>query len=355
MGVSILKPLCGLDDGLRENLLAFTALSYPEYELLLGVASSADSAFAVAAELAALHPGQVRVVLQRGARGLNPKVNQLISLAAAARYDVLVISDSNVRVDADYLQEIADQLADPRVGLVTHATAATGEQSLGALFDNLELCAATAPSTIAASQLLGRPMVVGKSMALRRADLVRLGGFERVKDLLAEDYVLGRLVADELGLRVVIARQPILCVAQRRSIADFMRRYLRWGVIQRRAAGTPIYLSLAVRHPVPFAALLFLAEPGLAAGLLLLGVCAVKSALDAASMLAIHRESWTWKRVAAVPVKDILSWLAWLGALFTSEINWRGHRLRVLPGTRLVPAGRDSALPPAVALHEGSQ
>src|SRR5690242_4528147 len=118
-GVSILKPLCGLDDRLEDNLASFAALPWPRLEVLLGVRSTRDAAYPLARAAARRWPGRFRVVLQRGAPGLNPKVNQLATLARAARHDVLVVSDSNVRVPHDYLAGIAAHLEDPGVGLVT--------------------------------------------------------------------------------------------------------------------------------------------------------------------------------------------------------------------------------------------
>jgi ceramide glucosyltransferase len=124
--ISILKPLCGLDDELADNLAVFAALPYPDYEVVLGVASAADPAYVVAAETVRRWPSRFRLVIQRGAPGLNPKVNQLLGLAQEARAEILVVSDSNTRVPAGYLDEIASCFEDPTVGLVTHAIAGSG-------------------------------------------------------------------------------------------------------------------------------------------------------------------------------------------------------------------------------------
>src|SRR6266540_6776050 len=105
--ISVLKPLCGVDDDLANNLEGFVSLDYPEYEVLLGVRDTRDAAYPVARALAKRYPGRVRVVVQRGTPGMNPKVNQLCTLARAAHHDLLVVSDSNVRVGTDYLREIA--------------------------------------------------------------------------------------------------------------------------------------------------------------------------------------------------------------------------------------------------------
>src|SRR5262249_9480065 len=154
-----------LDDELADNLAVFAALPYPDYEVLLGVASAADPAYPVAAEAARRWPARFRVVIQRGAPGLNPKVNQLLGLAAAERAEILVDSDSTTRVAPGYLDEIAAGFDDPTVGLVTHAIAGSGEERAGAApatsvwgarLDNLHITGTMSPGFVAARSLCGK-------------------------------------------------------------------------------------------------------------------------------------------------------------------------------------------------------
>ena len=243
--VSVLKPLCGVDDELERNLECFAALDWPEYEVLLGVRDLDDAACPVARRLVARHPGRFRLVLQRGEPGLNPKVNQLATLARAARHDVLVVSDSNVRVEPGYLAEIAALLEDPEVGLVSHPVVGVGERRLGSLFDALHLAGSVAPGVVAAQRLAGQDIVVGKSMAFRREDLAALGGFEAAKDVLAEDFVLGRMVSRRLGKRVALGLRPVQNVSVGRGVGDFVARYGRWAVLHRTVTGRAVHLSQA--------------------------------------------------------------------------------------------------------------
>jgi ceramide glucosyltransferase len=334
--ISILKPLCGADDELGANLEACARQDYPSFELLLGVEDRADPAHPIAAAAAARWPDRVRVVVQRGAPGLNPKVNQLVTLAAEARGDVVVVSDSNVRPAPDYLDGIAAHLAEPEVGLVTHAVVGGGERSLGALLDGAHLSAAIGPGVIAAKRVAGRDIVVGKSMALRRADLAALGGFAAVKDVLAEDYVLGLLVPERLGKRVVVARAPIVQMTCARSIGDFVRRYRRWAVIHRRMVSPVAYAAELLLNPIALAALGALLAPARAAAWLV----AAKIAVDAVAVRGLRGRCLRLAALLAVPLKDLL--LAWVWALGAvgDVVWWRGRPLRVLAGTRLVPTGQ---------------
>jgi len=333
--ISVLKPLCGIDDDLWGNLESFAAIDYPAFEVVLGARDRDDPAWRVAEAAAVRWPGRFRAVLQRGEAGMNPKVNQLIGLAASARHDVLLVSDSNVRAPAGYLLDVAIHLADPEVGLVTHAVAGTGETSLGATLDNLQSAASVGPATIAAKRLSGRDVVVGKSMAFRRRDLEALGGFESVKDVLAEDYVLGVNVSRRLGKRVAIGSVPILNVNRNRTPRDFLSRYGRWCVMQRKIAGTPLYASQLLLYPLPFAAAAAVIDPAPATMALVLLAVGMKAILDGVAAQTLRGSGFGARVLLLSPLKDVLFTIAFARAFLENTVEWRGNRFRVLPGSRL--------------------
>ncbi len=345
--VSILKPLCGVDDELDANLASFAALDYPAYEVVLGVKSPRDPAFAVARAAARRWPDRMRVVLQWYEEGRNPKVNQLVGLCRTARHPLLVVSDSNVRVGPGYLTEIAREMADPRVGLVTHPVVGTGERRLGSVFENLHLAGSVGPAIVAAHRL-HREIVVGKSMALWKADLARLGGFEAVRDVLAEDHILGLWMRRKLGKRVVVASRAVLNVNRDRSVRDFWGRYARWSVLQRKLVGAPAYSAQLMLNPV------LLALVGLSAAweqdsLVAFGVvCALKTAIDAASARALRGDGFPLRHLLLIPAKDLLFGAALVQGFFTDQVVWRGNQLRVQRGTHLAPA-REELAPPVEA------
>jgi len=332
--ISLLKPLCGVDDDLHRNLRSFARLDYPHYEVLLGVKDKLDAAYPIALEAAERWPWLMRVVVQRGSPGLNPKVNQLITLSAAARGEVLVVSDSNVRVRGDYLKGIAAAFDDERVALVTHPVAGAGERTAGALFDNLQMCGAVAPGIVAAARIAGRDLVVGKSMALRRSALQAMGGFERLKDVLAEDFLSGRIVVQELRKRVAIAASPVINVARESCAAAFFSRYLRWSVMQRKAVGNAVYVVQILLNPVALAAAAFLIDPRTAPAFA--AVALLRSGLHECSARMLRGRGFGLAALAA-PVADLIVAAAWAAGLFRSEVTWRGNRLSVLEGTRLAP------------------
>jgi ceramide glucosyltransferase len=335
--ISILKPLCGLDDGLEENLASFAALDWPDFEVVLGVRSASDPAYPLARAAVRRWPGRFRVVLQRGAPGMNPKVNQLLTLARAARHELLVVSDSNVRVAPGYLSEIAALLEDERVGMVTNPIAGEGEARIGSLMDHLHLVSWVSPAMVAAKRLGIRDIVVGKSMALRRADLEALGGFDAVRNVLAEDYVMGQMVRRVLGKRVAVARTPVRNVGAHRSLRDFLGRYERWAVLQRHAVGRLTYSAFVLQNPVLLATLGAAVDPRPDALALLGGTCLAKVALDAAAARLLRPGGFGLLQLAAIPAKDLAFGAAWTVGQFRNEVAWRGNKIAVGPGTRIAP------------------
>lgn len=337
-GISILKPLCGLDEELQENIASFAELEHPAYEVLLGVKGPSDPAFQFARAAVERWPDRMRVVTTlRFDEARNPKVNQLIGLAKAARHPLLVVSDSNVRVGRNYLRDIASGMADPGVGLLTHPVAGIGERSLGSLFENLHLAGSVAPGIVAAHRLAHREIVVGKSMAMWKADIEELGGFQSVKDVLAEDHLLGVYVRQRLGKRVMVARRPVLNVNRDRRLRDFWGRYARWSVLQRQILGGPTYAAQLLLNPVLLALVGFALAPGTGSLLGFALVCAAKIATDAGSARALRPGGFPLRQLVLIPVKDLVFGAAELQAFFTDEVEWRGTRLRVLPGSRLAP------------------
>jgi ceramide glucosyltransferase len=338
VGISVLKPLRGVDDDLEANLASFAAQDWP-CEVLLGLHDDADPAEPVARAAVERWPGRFRVVVQGPDLGMNPKVSQLASLVAAARQDLLVISDSNVRVGPGYLSEIAARLEDPEVGLVTHLIAGVGERSEGALLENLHLAGGVATGIAAAKAMAGRDIVMGKSMALRRADLDAMGGLDPVKDLLAEDFVIGQMVPRLLGKRVELASRPVQNVVQVRTAVQFFHRARRWAVLQHALVGPWLYAAQVIHNPVLFATLALVVAPGSWTAAAWLTVAGVRALLDGAAGAALRPGGFHTLQLLRVPAKDLLLGLAWMEGFFRRTVNWRGTRLRVLPGTRLAPPG----------------
>lgn len=344
--VSILKPLKGLDPGLAANLETFFRLEYPCYEVILGVADADDPAVAVARRVAAAHPEvPSRVVVDARRVGCNPKVNNLANLAAVARHDVLLVSDSNVRVAPDYLADLAAHLLRPGVGLVSSPIRGPRGASLGAALEGLQLNTFVMGGVAAMANLVGGVCVVGKSMLLRRETLAAIGGFAHLAGFLAEDQVCGQEIA-RLGLRTAVSSRPIDNVLGPLSVREFLARHLRWARIRRHV--TPAgYAAELLLSPVLVATVALAAAPGLASLALLAAAALARAALDFASERAAGTSRPPWAYLLLSPLKDLLVGGAWVVPFVDSTVTWRGNHFRVGRGTRLEPLAPNSALPAA--------
>jgi ceramide glucosyltransferase len=334
--VTIFKPLAGSDDDLEANLESFSRIDYPDFEILFGVASMSDAALPAARRFAARHPKlDVRIVVTDPDAATNPKVAQLVGLERAATGDVYVISDSNVRVSNGYLWSLVAELADERVGMVTSLFAGTGERTLGAALENLQLCASTVPGLLAMNAVTPRTFTVGKSMAVRRRDLARLGGFQPVGEVLAEDHVLGRRFLDS-GFAIRTSLDPVENRNVACSVARTIERHTRWSKM-RRALFPAGFLGEPILMPIVVASFALALAPGTAMAALFAAACIVQTA---SAMLAVHLlrgHGLSWRYIPLEIVRSYVALFCWLRACGSRRIEWRGHAFLLKRGTAIVP------------------
>jgi ceramide glucosyltransferase len=350
--VSILKPLKGVDDRLLDNLSAFCRLDYPVYEILFCVQGASDPALRVARKVKEAHPDrEISVVVTDCRDGLNPKVNNMLPGYAAAKYPFVLISDSNVAPDAAYLREAVSHFRDPQVGLVSHLVRGVGAKTLGARLESQHLNTFILPSVCLLDTAFGMPCVIGKSMLMRRSDFDALGGFDRVKEYLAEDYILGERFR-EAGKRVVISASPVDAVHVYRSVRQFLSRHARWNRMRLAIAG-PKYLGELATNPVGLALPMVAAGGASGESLLAAGVVAsIKMAMDAALLHRLgERGAARWAILG--PLRDLIAFGLWFSAFFSRNVEWRGQTLRVSKGSRLVPVGETPGMEPETEAAAG--
>jgi ceramide glucosyltransferase len=326
--VSVLKPLCGADPGLEQNLDSFFRQDHPSFELVFGVREPNDPAIAVVERLRALNPRvRCKLVVHPGFGGINPKVDNLRGMLPHASHDLLLISDSNVRAPEAYVSELVRAFqADERVGLVTNLFAGSGESTLGAALENVQLngfCAAGS----ALPTLLGDALVVGKSMLFSRSTFETLGGFERVANVIAEDFVIGKMF-QHAGLRVRIAKTVLDNVTGAISVRMFLDRHLRWGMLRVRLRPAA-YLLEPIASPLAMLPLALVAfgEAGLVWSLTLLAL------RDVGGWIALRGFTRAWVPVLLAPLRELCMLAVWLRAPFKRHLTWRGHRVRLGAGT----------------------
>ena len=331
--VSILKPLKGVDAGLEENLRSLYRLDYPEFEVILGTEAADDPALAVAQSVAAEFPG-VRSVIVSGAAiiGFNPKVNNLAHLADHARHHLLLISDSNIRVTADYLRDLVARRAQAGGGLVWSLVRAVHGRGLGGILESLQLNGPIMGGASALSQLK-IPCAVGKSMLMHRADLKRIGGFRFLGQFLAEDQVCAEEFARR-GRPVAVTGHLIDNVLGPRTLRDFAGRHLRWARL-RRQVSLAGYLGEFLVNPM-FVALLGLMALRSRGAVLVAALALVSMSLINAwteRLLGLRRPAWVYPALELL--LSVVRGALWFVPLVSRTVVWRGIALPLTARSRI--------------------
>jgi ceramide glucosyltransferase len=352
VGISVLKPLCGAEPRLYENLRTFCEQRHGHFQLVLGVSSPHDPAIAVARRLQTAYPAcDITLAIDTRVHGSNLKVSNLINMAGHARHDVIVIADSDIAVTADYLDSVAAPLADPRVGVVTCLYVARGVGGfwprVGALFINEWF----APSVRVAHAGGSRRFGFGATLALRRATLDRIGGFDALKNCLADDYWLAEHVR-ALGLQTVLSRVMVATDVIEPTFGALWQRETRW--LRTIRSVNPLgFASLAITFATPWLlagawlSLSLATSPGhgahsAAALASAAGTTAGFSARLLLHLRAARHERTFWRDLPLVPLRDTLLALQWCAGAFGSHVMWRGARVPI--GTRAASLARSGRL-----------
>lgn len=331
---SILKPMAGLDDELEKNLESFLDFDYPgEFEILVGIRSEQDAAYAVSKAFADKHPDKVRFYLQEGEPGLNPKVNQLITLTKYAKHEVIALTDANVRVHRQWLREHAMYLAREGVGLTSNVFYGTREQRFGAAIDNLTLASFCLPNVATGDVLLRMSQIISKSIAIKREALAAVGGWETFKDLLAEDQRLGNYLR-KAGYRTAVCRTPVENVQITQGVDHFWRRHTRWAMMRFRVVVPGVYLE-PLLNPTFVSTLVLLTAPMEAWAWGVWVASMAWSTIFTQIVAMMGRPAFALKWLLLTPLRDYLQLASWVRGRFMNTVEWRGNRLKVGKETAL--------------------
>ena len=335
--LSVLRPLSGLDEGLEENLRSFFQQDYPEFEILLAVHHTGDPSAMVAQKLIGEFAGgpPARLIVTGEPPGPNAKAHSLERLLREARHDLLVMSDSDVRATPQMLARMAAEFQDPLVGLVTCPYRAVPGRSFWSRLEAMGMNTEFLGGVLVARMVEGMKFALGPTIAARREVLDRMGGFDHLKDFLAEDFVMGKRAA-ALGYGVLLSSYVIEHRIGGQPFRTNLKHRLRWARSTRRSRPRG-YWGQVFTHPLPFALLLWALEPRAWPLVILTGLSrAVAAWAVAGQVLAdpLTRSRW-W----LVPIQDTVNFLIWVAGFFGNTIQWRGRKCYVLPDGRfkLVP------------------
>ena len=330
--VSILKPLKGTDPGMYESFRSHCLLDYPQYEILFGVSEAKDPALELVERLKIEFPEkEIRVVLCERNLGANTKVSNLAQMLPEARYEHLLVNDSDIRVETGYLKSVIAPLEDKMTGLVTCLYRGKPSATLGSRLEALGIGTDFAAGVLTARYLeKGIRFGMGSTLAFRRTDLQSIGGFEALLDYLADDYQLGfRLAAEK---KIALSETFVETSLPAYSLRDFWHHQLRWArtVRDSRRSG---YLGLIFTFGLTWALLTVILAHGarwawglLAATIALRVVQAVTTGRLCLQDRQIVRLLWL------LPLRDLIAVAIWLASLLGHTIRWRGERFYLQKG-----------------------
>jgi ceramide glucosyltransferase len=334
--ISVLKPVRGLDPSAYENFASFCRQDYPEFEILFAVSDAEDPAVPVLQRLIADFRGlSIHLIVAPERLGANTKVSNLCRLVREARHNLLVITDSDVRVEAGYLRSIAALFRDRGVGGATALYRGHDNLQFVAAMDCVGSSAAFCGAALVARELEGLKFMMGSTMATTKERLAEIGGFEALVDLHSDDYELGRRIA-ERGYRIELLPEPVWMVFPSQSLGEYLRHELRWaiGIRNIRPGG---HFGMLFTHGLPWA---------------IAAACVVPSVSIGAAYLAAYfalRFAMAWivgvwglddpvlrRRLWLLPLRDFFSFFVWLASFGVNQIEWRGNSFTLEKG-RMIP------------------
>jgi ceramide glucosyltransferase len=334
--VTILKPLKGVEGALERNLEGFFRLDYPCYQLLFCLQSPDDPALAVVARLRKQFPdADVEVVVSKNRVGYNPKVNNMANAYAFAKYDLLLMSDADVRVEPDFLRRMVAPFADAAVGLVTAFYEAAGSRGLWGQLESLSVNANFLPQALAAASF-GMRFAMGAAMMTRRSAFEASGAFANLADHIADDYWLGESIR-EAGWRVEYADMVVQTVPDIDDAEAHVRHMTRWARTIRICQPSGHAGSILLHGFSLLTLKALIGGPDAATLALLGGIWAAK----AASSVWISRAAGGRQRTRALwllPLSEWSAFAAWIAGWGSTRVLWRGELYDVHPQGRLVPA-----------------
>jgi ceramide glucosyltransferase len=327
--VSIVKAVHGRDPRFYEAIRSHAAQDYPEFEILFGVKDPADPAIEEIRRLMAEFPRRDIRLVQTTREAPNAKVAVLTELAAQARHPILLVNDSDILVEPDYLRRVAAPLEDPHTGVVTCLYRARAESFPGR-WEAIGIATDFAPGVLVAPLVGVAGFALGSTMVFRAADLARIGGFAALESYLADDYQLGSHIS-ALGLRVELSKVAVETNLSGATWGDVWRHQLRWSRTIRvsRTAGYYGYLAtqatfwslgacLAGHWEIALATISLRMAAGLVTGRLLLGD---------------RQISRYWY---LIPLRDLWGFAVWVAGLTGDTVEWRGQTLRLSPDGRII-------------------
>jgi ceramide glucosyltransferase len=339
MPVSILKPLKGTDPEIYKSFRSHCLQDYPEYEIIFGVSDPNDPAIESVKALQAEFPERkIQLVVCPKTLGTNVKVSNLAQMLPHARYEFLIVNDSDIRVEADYLKRITAPLADTEIGMVTCLYRGVSGETLGSQLEALGISTDFSAGVLVARQFEGGiHFALGSTLAFRRDTLKQIGGFEAIVDHLADDYELGKRIAAQ-GLAIELSDVVVETYLPAYRLRDFIAHQLRWarGIRDARAGG---YFGLVFTFGIFWSLLAVVTSAGAPwSWASLITVWLLRLAVVGVVGSEVLKDRQVLKFAWLVPLRDLIAVAVWIASLSGNTVTWRGERFTLKNGklTRIV-------------------
>lgn len=332
--VSILKPLCGLDWESYTALASFCDQDYPLYQIIFSVQNSQDPSIEVVQKIQQDFPNlDIELVISDRLIGINPKINNIANGATKTKYPILVISDSDIQVEKDYLKTIIQPFADPLVGVVTCLYNSITEGWLAG-FEALDIASQFCPKVLTACQLEGVKFAFGSTIAIRQETLDKIGGFIAIADYLADDYQLGYLPSQN-GYKVILSPYLVEHRLGNVTLKEFIDRQIRWFKCIRveRFGG---YVGLIFTYGIINSFVLLLLTQGSLFGWSIFGlVWNVRFLTAYLITIKYLKDSNAKEFFLLIPLRDFVSFGIWCYSFSGDKVIWRGKTYQLLPNSQL--------------------
>jgi len=332
--VSILKPVRGLEKNLKANLYSACLQDYPDFQVVFSVQDFDDPAIPLLKEIQREHPERVSVAVENIHAGPNGKINNLLGALRHARHNILVISDSDVYLEANYLKSLIAPLADPQVGFACTLYRAISADRWFEKMELLTLNADFVPSVVFAYVSGASRFCLGSSVALRRSSLEGIGGLEALADYLAEDYEMGKRLWRS-GKKMVLVPYWVDIATDLKRLSQWWNHQVSWDQKTRAASPAGFFATIVIRS-VPFALLFATLRLADSLGLAILGGALGLRLGSAAGVLAWGaRDREGLKSLALLPLRDMAALISWVLALTKKTVVWRDSKLILTRDGRL--------------------
>jgi len=333
---SLLKPVRGVDFGSYENLASFCKQAYPEYEILFAVNDEGDLAVPLIRRIMAEFPQrQIRLFTRAEELGANRKVNKLTMLVREAQYDVLVLTDGDVRVGPGYLREVVAPLCDKKIGAVTSFYRAIAQDDFGAKLEAIGASSDFFAGVLMARWKEGIRFALGASIATTKQWVQKMGGLETIVDTLADDYELGLRIANAGG-EIVLSHEPVWTMYPAQTLSGFWDHQLRWARTVRLCRPFS-YLGLLFTQGLPWTLLATLLAPAWwIAGAYLAAYLVLRFAMAWTVGVWGVRDEVLRRNLWLVPVRDAIYFIVWLASFRSNRIRWGSIEYAIQKG-RMVP------------------